>query len=257
MKSGFIILLIAFAFGTIIWGLMQKEPPPSSIEQKSFPYPIKIEGLSYSTYEKDRLIARIRADEFRVNPRRFWIFNIKPFNEATLINARLEVHLYENMPSEVSLFSFGKELLSLKNKKEGKSALKGMGLITRGVIKGLILKVYKTDRLSMVVKAKDAYIDFKKKKTKLLIASIEDVLSKKLIKASSIIWDNKEKVFKIPGEYMAQTPKGRASGKGIKIDLDFVVSPLRPQALQISSARLPRPRESGVSGTFQRENEIR
>ncbi len=56
---------------------------------------------------------------------------------------------------------------------------------------------------------------------------MEDVLSGRLIKSSSVIWDDKEKVFKVPGEYIAMTPKGQARGRGIKVDLDFVVSPLK------------------------------
>lgn len=228
------VSVVVLSLGLILWGLSQrKETTAPSIEQKSSPYPVKIEGLSYSTYDydKDRLIARIKADEFKVNPRRFWIFNVRPFNEATLINAILEIYLYEDMPSEVNLFSFAQEFLSLN--KEGKSALKGMGLITRGVIKGLTLMVYKADKLFLVVKAKEAYIDLKRKETRLVTVSIEDVLSKKLITSRSVVWDNKEKVFKIPGEYRAQTPKGQASGKGIKVDLDFVVSLLKPQAPQV------------------------
>jgi hypothetical protein len=41
-----------------------------------------------------------------------------------------------------------------------------------------------------------------------------------------IIWDTKEKIFKIPGTYVAITPQGRATGKGIKVHLDFTVQPL-------------------------------
>jgi len=227
-----LIVVIVLSLGLILWGLSQKkETSFPSIVEKTSPYPIKIKGLSYSTYDSNRLIARIKADEFKVNPKRFWVFNIRPFNEATLTNSRLEVHLYENMPSDVELFSFGKDLLSLN--KKGKAASKGMGLITRGVIRGLILQVYKADRLSIVVKAKEAYIDFKRKETHLVRAGIENVLSKKLIKSRSIIWDNKEKVFKIPGEYIALTPKGITKGRGIKVDLDFVVSLLKPKVLKV------------------------
>ena len=44
-----------------------------------------------------------------------------------------------------------------------------------------------------------------------------------MVSAKSAKWDAKEKVFKIPGEYLAITPKGTAKAKGIKINLDFKV----------------------------------
>ncbi len=223
-----LILVIALSLGFIIlWGLSQrKETATPPVEKKTSPYPTWIKGFNASTYEGDRLITKIEADEFKINPRRFFIFNIKPFNEATLTNVRLEIHLYKGMSSKADLFSFSEGVLPLMNGGK-KFAVKGMGLITRGVIKGLVLKIYRADRLSMVVKAGKGYIDFKKQETKMKGVSMEDVLSGRLIKSSSVIWDDKEKVFKVPGEYIAMTPKGQARGRGIKVDLDFVVSPLK------------------------------
>ncbi len=222
-----LILVIALSLGFIIlWGLSQRKETATPPVEKASPYPTWIKGFNASTYEGDRLITKIEADEFKVNPRRFFIFNIKPFNEATLTNVRLEIHLYKGMSSKADLFSFSEGVLPLMNGGK-KFAVKGMGLITRGVIKGLILKIYRADRLSMVVKAGRGYIDFKKNETKMRGVSIEDVLSGRLIKSGSVIWDNKEMVFNIPGEYIAMTPKGQARGRGIKVDLDFVVSPLK------------------------------
>lgn len=221
-----LILIIALSLGVILWDRFHgnESSPPISPERKTSTPPLRIKGLSHSAYFNDKLIARIEADEFKVNQRRFWVFNIRPFNEVTLTNAKLEVHFYEEMPSEADMFSFAKDILSLN--KKGKSDLKGMGLITRGVIKNLTLEVYKAEKLSMVVRARKAYIDFRRNKTRFEMADIEDVVSKKRIKSKSGIWNNKEKVFVIPGDYVVQTPEGRASGRGIKIDLNFTVTPL-------------------------------
>jgi len=197
-------------------------PPASHKAERLSPYPVKIEKLLQTAYENNRLTVKIEADEFKVNPRRFWIFNVKSLNEATFSNLRLEIYLDNATYSNAELFSFGKGLLSFG--KKNTYELTKRGQITRGVIKkGLTLKVYKVDTLSFVVKAKEAYIDLNTKETKLVRASIENVLSKKLIKSRSVIWDGKDKVFKVPGKYIAQTPKGVASGKGIKVDLNFAV----------------------------------
>lgn len=220
----FFASVIVLSLGFIIWEIDQrKEPHALHKSERLSPYPIKIKKLLHVSYENNRLAAKIEADEFKVNPRKFWIFNVKSLNEATFYNVRLAIYLDNETYSNAELFSFNKGLLSFS--KKNKYELIKSGQITRGVIKkGLILKIYKVDILSLVVKAKEAYIDLNTQETRLVGASIEDLLSKKLIKSSSVIWDNKEKVFKIPGKYIAKTPKGVASGKGIKVNLDFVVN---------------------------------
>jgi len=223
--KAFLVFIATLSLGLILWG-QRKETATPPVARKVSPYPVWIQGFTASTYQGDRLVTKIEADEFKINPRRFFIFNIKPFNEATLTNVRLDIHIYKGMSSKADLFSFSEGVLPLMNG-DKKFAAKGMGLITRGVIKGLILKIYRADRPSMVVKASSGYIDFKKNETKMKGVSIEDVLSGRLIKSSSVIWDNKEMVFNVPGKYIAMTPEGRARGKKIRVDLDFAVSPLK------------------------------
>ena len=43
-----------------------------------------------------------------------------------------------------------------------------------------------------------------------------------------VLWDEKERVFKIPGKYVSSSPDGRvtATGTGVKVDLDLAVTPL-------------------------------
>lgn len=221
----FLVSVMALSLGIIVWVSIHNKTPSqsSSSEQKHYSTPMRITGLDASTFYGDKLLTRVRADEFKVGPRKSFIFNIRPFNEVVLTNARLEVHLYPDMPKGVSLFSLGENILSVK---DAKTTLKGMGVLTRGVIKALVLEVFKADRLRLVVEAKKVYIDFRRKETKLIDASIKEVLSRKLIMSKSIIWSEKEKIFKIPGAYFTLTPKGRATGKGIKVDLNFALSPL-------------------------------
>ncbi|MBE9504988.1 MAG: hypothetical protein IME96_12515 [Proteobacteria bacterium] len=220
-----LVSVMALSLGIIVWVSIHNKAPSqsSSSEQKHYSTPMRITGLDASTFSGDKLLTRVRADEFKVGPRKSFIFNIRPFNEVVLTNARLEVHLYPDMPKGVGLFFLGENILSVKN---AKTTLKGMGVLTRGVIKGLVLEVFKADRLRLVVEAQKVYIDFKRKETKLIDASIKEILSQKLIMSKSIIWSEKEKIFTIPGAYFTLTPKGRATGKGIKVDLNFALSPL-------------------------------
>ncbi|MBI4679697.1 MAG: hypothetical protein HY753_00410 [Nitrospirae bacterium] len=232
----FLALFIGLFLGFTIWfQSYRKEPSPvestrvdsTSIEQKTSASPLNIKGLSYSTYAGNKLIARIEADEFKVRQRKFWVFNIKPFNEATLTNVRLKVYFYKDTPSktkDVDMLSFSKDILTLD--KEGKATSKEIGLITRGVINGFVLEIYKADKASILIKAQKAYIDFRRKGIKMMDVSMEGASSGKFIQSKTVMWNNKEKVFEIPGEYISRTQHGITNGKRIKVDLDFNAAPL-------------------------------
>jgi len=56
------------------------------------------------------------------------------------------------------------------------------------------------------------------------------VLTGKSILSKEIIWDATQKAFKVPGNYIAVTPQGSATGKRIQVDIEFVVTALRAEA---------------------------
>jgi hypothetical protein len=88
------------------------------------------------------------------------------------------------------------------------------------------VKIFRADSLALVLRAESAYIEREKRKPRFLNATLEDERSTRRIIADKIIWNAKDKVFLVPGHYVAQTASGRASGKGIRIDLDFGVKKL-------------------------------
>jgi hypothetical protein len=137
------------------------------------------------------------ADELKVNPRRFFIFSIKPFNEVTLTNAEVKIYLDEGKSSNPSLLAMGKDILSIDE--QGRSRVKALGLITRGKIEGLDLQIYAADRLWLIIRAKEATVDFRNQRATLVTASIENKLSNHLSTRKSLVWSCKEDVFTIPG----------------------------------------------------------
>jgi hypothetical protein len=90
----------------------------------------------------------------------------------------------------------------------------------------LFWKIYRNENLSLIIQAKRAEINFRTKQMRLSDVCIHEQKSHKYIKTHSAIWIDKHKHFKIPGNYVAMTPEGRASGRGIQIDLYFVARPL-------------------------------
>ena len=226
-KKASLGLAIGLCAALILFILVQKNNSQHlpSIEDTPPSHPARITGLKYSAYEEGRLLSRMQAEEFEVRPRKFWVFNIRPWNEAVIVNAKLEVHLSENTPSEGDIF-LGKFLIP--DYEEGTATSKGMGLITRVVIKGLVLEIYRENKPSVIARARGASIDLRTKEARLISASLQGVASKKRIESRLMIWENSEKVFKIPGEYVAFTPTGMRKGREVKVDMDLSLRALKP-----------------------------
>ncbi|MBI4826730.1 MAG: hypothetical protein HY807_09990 [Nitrospirae bacterium] len=180
-----------------------------------FDHPHSMKGFSYSSFDdKNNLLAKLEADEFRIGQRRVWIFNIRPFKEATIDNARFTLYLDKNRLSKPDIFSSTEEFLSLDNGGGAK------GLIFRGVINGLSFDVFRGDMALVRVKAEKAYIDFRKKRMKLVNASIDDAENKKAVKSGLVFWNDRDKSFDIPGEYSETAGGNISAGKGLTIRLD-------------------------------------
>ncbi len=229
-----LILVLCLASGALIWSLVQKKGAhkPAERMEDGISYPLSIKGISSSSYDSNgRLLMQIKADEIKVKPRRFFVFNIKSINEVTITNVKAAFYFYEDKTkSDVNKPQTDVDLLNLYegviHQKKGDAVPKEFGRITRGVIKGFTLEIYRKEKLSVIVKANEGEIDFRKKMVEMKDVHLEEVLSKKIIKSNFAVWDNKEKFFKIPGEYIAATPKGSAKARGLKIDMDFKVEKL-------------------------------
>ena len=219
--------ILSLALIIVVWGVSQqsKALPPSSLvvnEQVDFTSPIAMKGISYHEVTEGGLAYSLKADEFKVHPKAIGVFSIQPWKEATLTNAFMEVHLStKDNPSEVGLIP--SSFSSSFNREAVKGPVEGIGVITRLVIKKLNYSMYKDNKLIVAVTADEAISNFKKKDAALKDVQIEHRPSGKFIKTKSAVWDAKDRVFKIPGEYTATTPKGTATGYGIKVDLDFKV----------------------------------
>lgn len=221
--------IVILVFGLSVWGMRQQKDvvyqPSRAVDKKIDPTsPLVIKGISYHVLEEGRRLYSLKADEFKIHPRAFGVFLFQPIKEVTLVNALIEVYLpaQGNPMQEVDLFP---SLPSSSSGPAGKNlSASGIGVITRGVFKNLHLNIYKGEELIIAVVADEAITSFTKKETVFKGVQIEHKASKKCIKTRSATWDSSDKFFKIPGEYIAVTPKGTAKGSGIKVNLDFAVA---------------------------------
>ncbi|HEY7536185.1 MAG TPA: hypothetical protein VH878_09625, partial [Thermodesulfobacteriota bacterium] len=185
---------------------------------------IMIKDFSIAVYnDVSKSFSKLDANDLHIQPRKFYIFNIKSFNYAILNNAKLEIHFQAEEPSKID-FPFDKENLFLDNEKSVSTKIKS---ITELKINGLYVDIYANDRLFLKTWSEKAFINFlRSNEIEMRNSTLESVFAKKFIYSNLVIWDTKEKIFKIPGTYVAMTPQGRATGKGIKVHLDFTVQSL-------------------------------
>jgi|GEM_PF-3842985 len=193
----------------------------------SFTNPLEIVGYNCKVYNGSNLILEAKADEFKVNPRKFAIFNVLSFNELTITNANLKLYSYEGIDTGMDPFSFYKNTLPTNDKEKAEIVSKELGFVTRGVINGLVLEIYRSGEICLVVKAKKVYLDFSAKEARLVDVIISEVLQKRRIESSLAIWDGKKNVLNLPENYIIFSPKGKKAGKGKTIAIDKLVHNLR------------------------------
>ncbi len=186
--------------------------------------PISIQGLKFQSSVGDSTITRAVAKELEVNPRKFFVFNIRPFNEITLKEVTIEFYKNEHGPSEIDL----KELMhKLIAGDDDNSPFSGRhpfgaaktGLITRGIINQFILKIYDQNNLSLMIKSAKVFLNFKKGEVVFQDAMVEDFGSKIIINSRKIVFRSGEDVLRVPGQYVLMSQTGSKKGNGLKINL--------------------------------------
>ena len=200
----------------------QANPRPDIAAQGTYPIATDLAVQSFDAYG---LASLIEVDDLTIAPRQLMFFNMRSFNEAVLTNAVIKTYINDRADIERSITPLNDQFISLYDNKKNKKQRQNneFGLISRGVINGVNWEIYRDKALKISLKAKKAYIDKDKTKPRFIQARLESIKAEKFIISKEIIWSAKKKVFMIPGEYFAQTPKGQAKGKGIQVDLDFSV----------------------------------
>jgi len=195
--------------------------------------PFSIRGISYKNYDNGRLVTRVSADEVKVDDRKFWIFNVRPFKEAVLDHAVIQLYLDGNSAVQTDqnrrspdahLHDFGSDILSI-GRGMNRDAMRS-GVISRGVIRDLTLEIYDSGRIGMTIESRKAYVDFSRKLLKMVDATMSDMRGGSIIKSRSVIWNSEKEVFEISGNYMKQSPEGSSKGKMIQVDMNFNISQL-------------------------------
>jgi len=162
---------------------------------------LDIKGFSVSNFSGEELVYAISTDELKISPRRFSIFKIRIYNQASMKNAHIQAYLAP-----------GRERLEL-------FPLDRLGTVNRNICDGFQLDIYRGGEHIFNVSAEQARADLIRKKTTLLKTVITHVPSEEKFAGRSVVWDEKSQNFIISGSFLKETKAGRTLGKGIRIDL--------------------------------------
>jgi hypothetical protein len=230
-----LIFLFLFLISLEFLFLTRLEISGKSIEsipnKEEYLHPISVQGLTIRLFKGNQIITKATAKDLKINPRKFNIFNIRPLNELTLNKVTIEFYKSSDEPSGIDL---GKLIYKFSSRSSGKSssskenksgAIKARfgaiktGLITRGVINKLVLKIYNKNNLSMIVQAPTAYVNFKKNEIIFQNATADTIVSRKIIKSRKIVLKCEENVLNVPGQYVLLSPTGFRKGRDLKINI--------------------------------------
>jgi hypothetical protein len=183
--------------------------------------------FTYNQYEAGALKVRLSGDSISIAPRKVMFFNIRSYNEIRMRNARAEVYLSENSADEP--LPLPDQLLADLNGGQMSSfeMQRSWGMITRGIVEGLEVKIFDSGEPALTLRANSARVRDKNRAPRFLNASLENAAATRTIRSQIILWDADTRQFVIPGRYVAQTEQGLVSGTGLRVDLNFNISPLR------------------------------
>lgn len=227
-KSSAVKIILILALGLLIVWAFLPEGKKTNTSPQSYNPPLLINGLSCKVYNNGILVSKMEAEEFKIRPRKFFIFNIKSVNEAILKNVKLNVYTKNKElkeSKEVTDIDLLNPIFDATTGK-GTGTGTGTGLITRAIIKGIDVNIFISDVLTHKLKATTADFMLKKKRIVFYNVNLENPPSHKLINAEKIIWDAQEKVFKVYSLDKASSPKEKAKVKHFKIDLNFNIEPI-------------------------------
>ena len=186
-------------------------------------YSFRIKDFTSTQYSGNFLVRQLHADEFSIEPRRFFVFNVRSINEIVIDHARLSVYLSDKITDRhVDLFSFDGGLFSAEKKGMGGEKISypsNVGLITRAIIKGIQIEIYRDKKPILSITARAGYINLKNKNVRLKDAVFKNTVNGKTVKSRLAVWDNKRQLFVLPRKYIFYRSEHIPDSGIIDIDL--------------------------------------
>lgn len=187
-----------------------------------------IKGYSMTQYAGERVI-RIDADEFKVIPKKFKVFNFKPFNEMVLKNARITTCRRPGGSGAGKSGSAGGERgFSLPRVELPTNNFNpnGIKMISGVRLDGLSWIVMDDEKEFVRCQARQAYLNLTKSELELEGLELENVELGRRIAAKKGSLDLKSKLVRIPASAVTHAQAISISGNSVQLDMNLNQIPL-------------------------------
>jgi len=182
--------------------------------------PLAMQGLRATTHTAGRLQCAAKVDSLAVGQRKFLVFGIRPLAELTASDAAIDLYEYGNRAAQPDSLGIFRELLFPENRDCGaRGGRSQIGLITRGTICGLTLKVYRNNSLFRLISASNAVLDFKNNEMKMKNFRMENPSSKEVTVSREAILHNGDNTIRVAGAYAIMSPSGFSRGRDLTFKL--------------------------------------
>jgi hypothetical protein len=174
-------------------------------------------------------VVKIQADEFKVAPKKFNMFNFRPFNEMVLKNPKITTFRRKaeseaadsGSASDLSSFSFPK--IEPPTNTFNPNSIK---MISGVRLDGLQWLIIKDEKESVRCQAKQAYLNLNKSELELEDLELENVELGRRVTAKKGSLDLKANLIKIARNSITQAHAVAISGPAIQLDMNLNQIPL-------------------------------
>jgi hypothetical protein len=211
------ILGVAVLLSAVVYKL---QPTNTGLDSRSTPEKpvdvVRMNGLSYTAQEGDKIRFRLKADQVEVARRKFGMLYVTPLKEATLSNVELELYAREGEEGAEDILS-----MDMLGQLLPADALKELGIITRVRIDGLSIKRIRGQAVSSIT-AQYATIDPRTRVAELTGGVLVVGADGRSIRSQSTTWDPAAGLFTIDGPYLLVKKAGQVvQGNGARFDAEL------------------------------------
>lgn len=179
-------------------------------------------------YAGERVV-RIEADELKVIPKKFKVFNFKPFNEMVLKSPRITTYRRSGGSETSKLNSAGDERGFFFPRVElptNNFNPNGVKMISGVHLDGLSWLIMEDEKEFVRCRARQAYLNITKSELELDDLELENVGLGRRIAAKKGCLDLKSKLVKISASAVTHTQAVSVKGNSIQLDLNLNQAPL-------------------------------
>ncbi|MBF0190922.1 MAG: hypothetical protein HQL99_07185 [Magnetococcales bacterium] len=187
-------------------------------------------GPVYTELRDGRPVKSFAAQEFTIQRRRFLAFQSRAVQEAIFKDVHLRLYRdsahSQPLPDSLDLEVGGMIKGMLPQRAEGgKAGVSSLwSRVTQLVLAPVTLELLLDQTVTLRLHARSALVTQESGRIRFHQATLENPIAQQKITSIAMEWNPVERAFEIPGSYVAETPKGRATAQGLRVGLDFALT---------------------------------